>query len=296
MLAGRFARKKKEKEKRMYTNIYDDFMIESGFSMNLPEHLYYYTDSKALINIFENSEIWLTHVKYFNDGKEYYDGVDLIIDIIDQYKKILGNDLYVSLQSIFKNDQWKDKPLNVGVMSLSAQRDLLSQWRGYTKFGQGFCLGFKTSKFYSNDIRAYLRPCIYDDSKKIQIVEKIITKLLQKIEKEKKTIDEIWSEAFWLFQESAITFKNKAFSEEEEWRIITIPYPNNAKEWCFRSGNSTIIPYIKNYVNLKSCLDEVIIGPSQNQELSVNSLFFLMFKNDIWKNNINKSIIPYRNI
>ncbi|PKN15962.1 MAG: hypothetical protein CVU66_02630, partial [Deltaproteobacteria bacterium HGW-Deltaproteobacteria-23] len=262
----------------MYVTQYDEFMKRNGFEKSFPQRLYHYTNSEASINIFENGEFWLTHVKYFNDRKEYYDGVNLILSELSKRSGELGDALHEALRGIFLNEQWIDKPLTVAILSFSTQRDLLSQWRGYTKLGLGICLGFNTMQLYSQEIKAHLRPCIYSRHKKVEIVNRIIDELMYKKVNEDKTIDQISNEAFWLFQESAITFKSEAFQEEDEWRLITFPYAINAKEWNFRTGSSTIIPFVKQNIDLKSCLEEVIVGPSENQELTKNSLFYLMFK------------------
>jgi hypothetical protein len=280
----------------MYISVYDQFMTANGFNKPFPSKLYHYTSTDAVINILGNGEFWLSHVKYFNDGQEYYDGVELILKLLDSRSSELGSELTVGLKNIFLNEQWHDKPLTVGILSFSAQRDLLSQWRGYTKPGLGIALGFNPASLFSQEIRAHLRPCIYVENEKIAIVKKIVDEALRKFRSENKSIDEITSEAFWLFQESAITFKSKAFHEEDEWRMITFPFANNDKEWNFRSGASTIIPFVKLKIVLKSCLEEVLVGPSANQELTRNSLFYLMFKNDIWRNNIALSSVPYRSL
>jgi len=280
----------------MYVSLYDQFMKANGFHKQFPSKLYHYTSADAVINILENGEFWLTHVKYFNDRQEYYDGVNLILELLENRANELGNELLLALRNIFLNEQWHDKPLTVGILSFSAQRDLLSQWRGYTKPGLGVALGFSTINLYSQEIKAHLRPCIYELVEKTAIVNKIIDETIRKCGDENKSIDDVTSEVFWLFQESAITFKSKAFREEDEWRMITFPFANNDREWNFRSGASTIIPFVKLKIGLKSCLDEVLVGPSENQELTKNSLFYLMFKNDIWRNNIVASAVPYRSL
>lgn len=280
----------------MYVSIYDKFMKENGFDKPFPEKLYHYTNTDAAINIIESGEFWLTHVKYFNDRKEYYDGVELILELLSSRASELGDELLLELRNIFLGEQWQDKPLTVGVLSFSAQRDLLSQWRGYTKQNLGIALGFNAVGLCSQEIKAHLRSCVYLSEEKAAIVNKIVDEALRKFGKENKSINEVASEVFWLFQEAAITFKNIAFHEEDEWRLITFPFAQNDRKWNFRSGASTIIPFVKLKINLKFCLEEVLVGPSSNQALTKNSLYYMMLKNEIWKNNVVPSSVPYRNI
>lgn len=280
----------------MYMTGYDDFMKKNGYNKPFPNFLYHYTNGEALINILENDEFWLTHVKFLNDRNEYYEGVDLILTILEQRSAELGDELYQSLKSVFTNDQWLDKPLNEAILSFSTHRDLLSQWRGYTKIGTSFCIGLDTKKLLSEDIRAHLRPCIYDKTEKEDIVNSIIKQILDKYLENGKKVRDANAEAFWLFQESAITFKSDAFKEENEWRLITFPFANNSPEWNFRTCTTTIVPFVKQKIDLKLCLHEIIIGPSENQKLSKDSLFFLMLKKDLWRNNVKLSNVPYRTI
>ncbi|MDC7243782.1 MAG: DUF2971 domain-containing protein [Sphaerochaetaceae bacterium] len=279
----------------MYLTTLDKFLQDKGFKYQYPEYLYHYTNSDALINIVENSEFWLTHIQYFNDKKEYHDGVDLILKTLTSRKDELGSELFKSLKNIFLGNQWLNKSMNVGVLSFSSKRDLLSQWRGYTKIGKGYCLGIKTNELFNQKMKVHFCRCIYHDSEKKIIVNSIIDDIIQRKKKE-KSIDDIDAHAFFLFQYCSIIFKNESFFEEEEWRLITFPLANNDKNWNFRSGESTIIPYTKINIDLKRTLNEVIIGPSDNQKLSKNSLFFLLFKNDLCFNSIRYSSVPYRGL
>ncbi len=157
-------------------------------------------------------------------------------------------------------------------------------------------MGFDTNKLYIQDIKAHFRPCIYTINEKEKIINKIIDETLVQKNRDNIPIEEISTFAFILFQESAITFKNEAFIEEDEWRLITFPHASNDKRWSFRCSSSTIIPFLKINIDMKSCLHEVIIGPSENQDLSKNSLFFLMLKKEIWRNNVYTSSVPFRSL
>ncbi|MBE0546869.1 MAG: DUF2971 domain-containing protein [Rubrivivax sp.] len=279
----------------MYTTSFDEFISANGFSRPFPSNLYHYTSTDAAINILANGEFWLAHPKYFNDRQEYHDGVGIILSVLSSRASELGPALLEALKQVFLGQQHLNKPLNVGVLCFSGgKRDLLSQWRGYTKANLGICLSVNTATLYSQNIEASLRRCIYSPTEKIEIVNKLVDDLLR--EYKGKSVAEVSAKAFWHFQQAALIFKSEAFDEEQEWRLITFTLANNDQRWNFRSVNSTIIPYVKVKIDLKPCLDEVIVGPSENQELTRNSLFFLMFKHEIWRNNITASSIPYRSL
>lgn len=278
----------------MYTSGLDEFLLANGFGGALPAQLFHYTSADAAINILANGEFWFTHPKYLNDRQEYYEGVGVILSEIDRRADELGPELLRVLKNVFLSEQYLDKPIDAGVLCFSGKRDLLSQWRGYTKMNCGICVAINSHRLRMQSIEAFLRRCIYSKAEKVAIVNKLIDELIQ--EKKSKSNDEVAAKAFWHFQEAALIFKNEAFEEEQEWRMITFPLANNDQKWNFRAGNSTIVPYVKMEIDLKRCLDEVIVGPSENQALTKSSLFYLMFKHDIWRNNITLSKVPYRSV
>ena len=69
-------------------------------------------------------------------------------------------------------------------------------------------------------------------------------------------------------------FKNSAFDEEDEWRIVFTP-PDNAPKKLWIVG-SLAIPYVEFSLKLRALgtLREVIVGPSPHQDLSLDSLKF----------------------
>ncbi|MDA3895437.1 MAG: DUF2971 domain-containing protein [Desulfobacteraceae bacterium] len=183
----------------MHTNIYDMFLRKHDLDKSFPPFLYHYTNGDALINIFENNEFWLTHVEYLNDKKEYSEGVDFILNIVDRRIDEPGADLLKEFKNTYLNDHWFDKPLNVGILSFSTKKDRLSQWRGYTKTGIGFCVCIDTQKLSSLNVKAHFRTCIYTMREKEKIINTIINEMINLKKNENKSIDEVYSAAFWLF-------------------------------------------------------------------------------------------------
>jgi hypothetical protein len=96
----------------------------------------------------------------------------------------------------------------------------------------------------------------------------------------------------------AALFKNSAFREEAEWRAVSpvvADYVHTNIE--YRPGRSTLIPYklfsLSRTDQAKLELEHVIIGPTPQMNLSMNSLGQLFSRNGI-SPMIENSQLPYR--
>jgi hypothetical protein len=112
-------------------------------------------------------------------------------------------------------------------------------------------------------------------------------------EENKDSAEAVWRSLSYI----APTYKNSAFKEEEEWRIV-IPHRPESKEKRdvrFRGGRSTLIPYIEiDIPTSKQYLVEVIVGSSPNIELSVESVTKMLVLNGMESVAVVPSNVPYR--
>lgn len=177
---------------------------------------------------------------------------------------------------------------------LSEKPDLLSQWRGYANDGQGFSIGF--SKTYFDELakardpgehgfrlckvlydteehEAALKPT-YDSITELVAsgnLKKPKLGLLNPLNEEQTNqlhaqhqdaIHRLWARAAKTFA-SAHVLKNKAFSEEAEWRLISYLSKEPDDIASFRASGNRLIPYRElklKQLAVKS-IDEVYIGP-----------------------------------
>ena len=96
-------------------------------------------------------------------------------------------------------------------------------------------------------------------------------------------------EALYPFLFSAATFKNPAFFEEKEWRIVTLlscpDLPDGNSESSldipveFRNGIIGITPYIERPLGLATCyspLRRIVVGPTPHMEQAVRGVEMLL--------------------
>lgn len=89
--------------------------------------------------------------------------------------------------------------------------------------------------------------------------------------------------------------KHSAFSEEREWRIISPYFPNyTVADVKFREGASMLLPYTKLGLPKEGNLfEEVILGPSQDVNLSSSALSAFLSNRRVCNRTVN-SQIPLR--
>lgn len=301
--------------------------------------LYHYTDLVGLNGILENNCVWASNINFINDSTEYIYGVEIFKEAVELVKKNIKNEyLYEILKEISgKKDIIKD---NVFCISFCENNDLLSQWRGYSNSG-GVAIGFENSflsyarSFIENKCTMSMssKPCkvFYGNSKGIQVfgelimlIDNFITENAEiETMRKNKVIDYILLSAV---SELAPLFKNEAFQEENEWRIVVcldeanvlFPYIDFIK---FRPRGDILLPYICLFAsNLRTENDanqskegesriskpqynehtmlpikEIIIGPSSNKEITKTSIEYYLNSKEIDNILVKASSIPFRN-
>jgi hypothetical protein len=135
---------------------------------NQPEYLYHYTDQKGFLGILKDKKIWATNFRYLNDFTE----LSYVIDLAFKHNHI---------DEFNKNEFYNVKNVaNIAVCSLSANGDLLSQWRGYCPKG-GYAIGFNFQKIKSllekmgsecGERNFELIRCIYNEDEQLQVIDK----------------------------------------------------------------------------------------------------------------------------
>jgi hypothetical protein len=98
------------------------------------------------------------------------------------------------------------------------------------------------------------------------------------------------------FNQVAPFIKHPKFDEEKEWRIVTkdILVP---KKLEYRVGGSMLIPYFDAKIDPSSPslfpIRKIIVGPSLEQDLAMNSIAGIFSKNN-FPFMLTRSEIPYR--
>jgi hypothetical protein len=277
------------------------------------ETIYHYTNFGGLIGIVEKKVLWASDILYMNDSAEMSHTVNLIkaevsarIDDPRANQKLLAQFQY-----------WVSNRITTGHMlfaaSFRANGNLLSQWRGYSALGKGVSIGFNPQYLLAcADKQSFqLGKCVYEPSTQQALIRQIIKSVETLADEFGENTDETLrnpSESYYdIFErvESdllriAAILKHPSFREEEEWRIVSpVLLDYVATLVKFREGTSMLVPYLEFQLGLGNDgpieLEQVVLGPTPNINLSMNSLTMFLSKMGVKVNEgISYCQIPYR--
>lgn len=202
---------------------------------SVPRRLHHYTTITGLQGIATSTSIWASDARFLNDSSELTWAASLIDDVVrevfnEEPKGPLADALpnYEGLLNVF---QYGSRPF---VACFCEDGDLLSQWRGYGTGEAPASLGFDLTQLarFGLPPRTYLRRVIYDGETQRQLVRSITETWLATVRRlltgaSQYQIDDILPyPAIWALQEALaephLCFKNPAFAEEREWRLIKV--------------------------------------------------------------------------
>lgn len=253
--------------------------------------LSHYCSAKAFLSIISNSKIRLSSLKSSNDETEG----SLVSEAIARICNADGLDAELAKHIIGQTERIEEIIEGKG-FCLSIQDDLLSQWRAYGDDGTGFCIGFSASylkkmmDYYAkSDSSMTLTPVIYDRNLHDLAVNPIYEEIKPIILKNphwvtfksgllaenefsdyKKFLHDVFTTSLksrhYLYR-----LKHPAFSEECEWRIVTLADAIGD----FQED------YIESHGSIKTCIDlplvdlnekiiaKVVLGPKSRNSTGV---------------------------
>lgn len=184
--------------------------------------LYHYTDLNGFLGIIQERKLRLTSAFNLNDSKEVIWAFDKIRKKLD----VLASEYDNGLSDLIKQAISFNSSIPY-VCSLTSESDLLSQWRAYSQDGKGVSIGIKRSALPELEEPGitpstdplFLTQVIYNENDQDCQIDKI----LESVFKEGLNIQEkseSLRQALFRLVRIAPTFKNLAFHEEKEWRII----------------------------------------------------------------------------
>jgi hypothetical protein len=265
--------------------------------------LYHYTSLSGLQGIIDSGILRASDIRYMNDSTELRHTLELLRNhITDRISS--GTDRPGLLNKL---QDWLSHRVVSGPMlfgaSFRANGNLLSQWRGYSVHGKGASLGFSPSHIAhcAHDQGFRVGRCVYDPDRQQSLIEQIVDAVENMAANEPSDF-ESWQGIFESIEERllciAAILKHPAFEEEQEWRIVS-PAISNCGEApiYFREGSSMLVPYYA--FNLhdgpRLRLDHVYLGPTNNIDLSMNSLRLYLDKKGVSPTRgISYCQIPYR--
>lgn len=287
-----------------------------------PKILYHYTTAQGLLGVLESGRLWATNSRFMNDTSEIGYATTLFRDVVTTEVEKFQSPKLGKLQKTVIG--WLDeyeKDAKVYVACFCMNGDLLSQWRGYGAAGGGFSIGFLADRVGHPALTSLdkpnpiLRKVIYRPSVQKRLIRERITALceleLVKLKSPQRHKVQQAAYAAWmmfsLFLSEALNcFKDPAYEEEQEWRIIQHGRNYEGKDTCkisFRSNGGRIIPYtILNFTasgskETRGHLPIKIIGfgPTLNPNITQRSLRLLCDAHGYGKSEvtIKRSGIPF---
>lgn len=273
--------------------------------------LFHYTDLNAFLSIIQNKKLWLTGAYNLNDHQEIYWTHQKIGRSLNELASRHGKQ---------RSDEiWELLQANSGVpyiCALSSEPDLLSQWRAYGQNGSGIAIGFKRTSLPSSERLPFLtcgkrdslslHQVIYNEKTQEQLIESILAPAFEGAEIDDQAHMAMSMAASQLAGLSSI-FKNPAFSEESEWRIIHRPIimgKDGSRESQihlsislprYRTSGGKLITYFEyDFADLKpnEIFSEIVLGPKS--EVSNYDLSIFLTENGLANLNVRRSKASYR--
>lgn len=208
--------------------------------------LYHYCSNDTFLSILRNSELWLSELTLSNDSME---GIWVREVLLEECRE--RNLSPHALDDFAKKTTFLLEVFSVVGFCLSAEGDLLSQWRGYADNGAGVAIGFDRESLEAlcddteeEGIGATLDEVIYELPKQRAAIRPNADELMDFIEsgalstqsgtaallgmctKENEMKNDhlsfCKSPRFSFMMKILFNFKNATFSEEKEWRMLFI--------------------------------------------------------------------------
>jgi hypothetical protein len=298
------------------TNGADRFRIGESYTQMFPvsrppERLHHYTSIAGVKGILDSGRMWATHAGFMNDQREVAYVTDILRDAEEGMPAIRslsdGETTFLThLLNAMHPPWWTFAPL---VICFCMDGDLLSQWRGYsgpTGETGGYALEFDTPAWVAD--RYLISQVIYDLEEQRHRMRSAIEIMLEAVRRE-VTLQDDSSDDFKsligagqsLLWHLFMTFKDKAFSEEKEWRMTFLKNKAPGSWTDFRLGSTLLIPYekidltcISTSVGSLLPLRSVAVGPSAHAELAASSLSMYAQSRGYEATTIVQSTVPLR--
>jgi hypothetical protein len=294
--------------------------LDASWIPEIREEIYHYTTVAGLYGILTNDSIWASSAYYLNDSSEIEYGCSLVLWAIDEWRQVNAKNISFAVDVLNALRQAFTHPLSrlgrittIYVTCFCEDGNLLSQWRTYGQAG-GYALGFDAHLIRSSlDEGAFgelrLVDVLYDNSAQRNQIQSILRQSLVAVAQSgiqnqinPLHIGQLLAELVVCIQEllldRIVAFKNPAFKEEKEWRLIVRPSLIRSQATAqvkaqvkararksnptgspfkFRQFRGSLIPYIELHPKEgKMPLRSIRLGPSLETERTGNALELLL--------------------
>jgi hypothetical protein len=274
------------------------------------ELLYHYTDARGLLGIVQSLQLWASNAAFLNDATELTYIREVLAEVAeqlrDEYGVTAGTREYAA-SAMAGTDRFSAEEsqtasaisllagaptmtggiFDVYVSCFCAWGDLLSQWRGYPSTGGGYALGLRPEGIKRGG--GVLRQVVYDQKTQrrllYDLMEPIVAAAASANPSEWR---DLWD---WLLREHigrvyaslgecSFCFKHPGFTEESEWRLVTLRTRDPAQQPNdplpdVRALRNGLLPYLKRSLE-RDAVTEVMVGPSLHPTLAAEAAVQLL--------------------
>jgi hypothetical protein len=264
--------------------------------------IFHYTSQQGFLGILKTKTLWASKIPYLNDSLEF----KYALDLVEKRITFEGEKPRCRASKPFCDavKKWLKGSIqypNLFVASFSERGDLLSQWRAYCPDGIGFSIGFTYNQLRSaiQSSGAALLKCEYGLDEQTQTIDDLIAASLDQVDEKQFEESAQTIAGLFMFYATGIApaFKDAAFQEEREWRIVIGPTVSTL-EVSFRPGKSMIIPYwefplCENDESFE--VEKIYVGPNPHGLLSGWSAIDATARHNAHsRQGVQQSSIPYR--
>ena len=296
-----------------YANRVTRKYVEDPQYQPLAGPLHHYTSITALSSILKSKSFWATNIRYLEDSSESELGLARVRQVAEEARETSTD---IDAEILTHLIEWLDRPrsesASIYVLSLSKDHNRLSQWKGFTTYGQGICLSID-SMLLVKRMQAQgwtFQNCRYNRTSQLTWADAILSRIRREAatnysgveEDKKKGFDTVLQNCLPDLLQVAATIKHDAFVDESEVRFISpmINISDDRVSYRTRPGRTTRIPYVEfiladNVENLS--IAEVMVGPGPEQHLVKSSIVTSLKENGVrapWR--VSLSDIPYREL
>lgn len=259
--------------------------------LNQGDKLYHYTSVSGFEGIYKG-EFWVTESSFLDDKTELNIATKAFCKLADNHIKNRNvcDKLKTMVIEFLKNEinyqSINDIDVNLDsfyVLSFSLNYDNLNMWNQFTN-NSGYCLSFDFQDLFDSFGNAVFcsGKVIYDEDEQIKILEKDICQLFfnKELFRDWDDFDSMTEDNIYnIYQTLSLSlsvynqfFKNSYFKNENEYRFVFYRHCHNENHYSykqyFRIKNDLLIPYIKVKLLTLDSLDEVMIAPKNDKDIS----------------------------
>jgi len=293
-------------------------------SLKAPKEIFHFCTQDTMMKIAESKSLWMTELRFMNDREELGYGIELtgrvakeMVAELSEEKEAEQGSITSGFVSMLAKEISSDSVGNEAMFAscFTETRISIGQWREYGARGDGFAIGFdfhNLANAMEGGAMALVRVQYYP-SRQEEILKDIIRGLLKianskKVQREEGDLSELAAYSVQKLLLLSGLFKNPAFLEEREWRLVTrIPISKYSEQVKKRTNpiapeNELLaIPYtVLEFSNLTdtatNIVSSVTVGPTHQDGAMIKASTETFLRQLGYTCPISLSDVPFRRL